>query len=171
MAFNQGNPLRRMMMGKPGTRGGRPMGTRQGQGMNPQQVTARNPQMAPMMKSSGMRDVIGGGQKPGVPGTPGGGPIGGMIGGPGSPKPGLGGIGLPGGQGGWGQGSFGDTARAPGFSGQPMYQQIQPQLPPSMMGGGMAPQQQQQPGQPQVPEWYRNRGRFGGGGRGYGGGY
>ena len=57
---DEGNPLRRMIMGRQGTRGGRPMGTRQGQGMTPQPAQVSNPQLAPMMKNPAMKGALGG---------------------------------------------------------------------------------------------------------------
>ena len=105
--MNEGNPLRRMMMGRQGTRGGRPPGTRQGQGMTPQPQRMINPQLAPMMKNPHAGRAF--------------------------PQPGLG-------------------QQAQINAG------IQPGTIPGA-GAALNPLRQQQP---QIPEWYRNRGRFGG---------
>jgi len=191
--FNEGNPLRRMMMGRPGTHGGRPMGTKQGQGFTPQPRQAINPQLKPMMKSTalGISKLVNRGfTKPALPpvirvagGLLGGGKssqpqqaesaglppmiaAGGFVGGSplppprlavGSPGSGLAGIGSP----------TIDTSM-PDFTGfnpnqiQTGYrggQEIN-QPPPGFQGFGI----QQPIRQPKVPNWYRNRGRFGGGG-------
>ena len=157
-AFNEGNPLRRMMMGREGSRGGRPLGTREGQGFRKKPTQAINPELAPMTKNP----AITGAGKPGVPGVRPSGPsgsIGGMVGTQGAYTP-------PG----QATNMMGNVNRMGGIGLPPVQQTMQPGM---QLGGGRIPPPgmgQQQPGQPQVPEWYRNRGKFGGGNR-FGGGY